>query len=548
MELFLQAWQPLVADWLALTLANPAYAATIAGIVWLLTAMLGAIRARSLKKLIVQRQQALDDASGQLQIARQNVATTQEQLLQAQADADQARQSAQLLQTLLLQRNNQVAGVIQSLSISFDMGERPVPVTDDVQAEALWEQHGRAVNQLVASLRAESQAKTAWQNDCQSEAAKRAALEAQVMPLQAMLGEHSGQIEALVAKQNDYLGHIALLQQKLTEQNELYQQLEQQTEASLEHFAQSHAADAQRLQELEQQLAELENYKTQNKQLQEALTAQESEIARWQDQADNALPVTRHDAVAKFATHNNGAVSSQALLASPVLPDDSTKTDPAEEPVVSTMPNRVLEPPVEEPAGQAEAHNPLGFMKNLFGKNKPVPVEEITEVEESLAEAEPELVVADVEAVVIAEPEEQQHAGQAEEHNPLGFMKNLFGKNKPAAVEPIEAVAETEPEPDTLTLQNADVAGHPVPSDPLGFMKNIFKNKQPVEIEPPLPIVEEKYDTEIAEPVADNPALGFMKKLFAKAEPAPIVLEPEPEPPLAPEETPAKPSNPFKFW
>ncbi len=523
MELFLQSWPPLVADWLALTVANPAYAATIAGIVWLLTAMLGAIRARGLKKVIrrteqlgQQLQQALDDANGQLHSTLQSLATSQEQMVQAKADADQAQLTASALHTLLVQRNNQIAGVIQRLSISFDMGERPIAVTEDVQADTLWEQHDRTLNQLIASLRAESQAKIAWQNDCQSEVAKRAALEAQVVPLQAQLGEHSGQIEALMTKQNDYINHIGLLQQKLAEQNDLYLQLEQQTEASLGHFAECHEADAQRLEELKQQLGELEHYKIQNSQLQASLAAKEGEIAHWQDQAKalqvNTLPaqVADNDEVAELATHNNEAQHLQEQPIVPALPDDNAATPPSEELLAPTTPDIVAdfpaEPPVEEPTEQ-----------------------------------ESEAVVTDVEAVAL--PEVQA----TEEHNALGFMKNLFGKNKAAPIEEAEeVVAIKHSEPDTLVQHTADSAEHPVSSDPLGFMKNIFKNKQPVEPEQPLTIVEERSEPEIAEPVADNQAFGFMKKLFVKTEPEPIVLEQTPEPPIAPEETSAKPADPLK--
>ena len=132
MELFLQSWQPFMADWFALTVANPAYAATIAGITWLLTAMLGAIRAKGLKKIIGQQQLALDDVNGQLQTTRQTLAISQ-------ADADQVRQAAQASHMLLVQRNNQVANIIQMLAMSFDLGEHPIPVTEDAHAEALWE-------------------------------------------------------------------------------------------------------------------------------------------------------------------------------------------------------------------------------------------------------------------------------------------------------------------------------------------------------------------------------------------------------------------------
>ena len=633
MELFLQSWPPLVADWLALTVANPAYAATIAGIVWLLTAMLGAIRARGLKKVIrrteqlgQQLQQALDDANGQLHSTLQSLATSQEQMVQAKADADQAQLTASALHTLLVQRNNQIAGVIQRLSISFDMGERPIAVTEDVQADTLWEQHDRTLNQLIASLRAESQAKIAWQNDCQSEVAKRAALEAQVVPLQAQLGEHSGQIEALMTKQNDYINHIGLLQQKLVEQNDLYLQLEQQTEASLGHFAECHEADAQRLEELKQQLGELEHYKIQNSQLQASLAAKEGEIAHWQDQAKalqvNTLPaqVADNDEVAELATHNNEAQHLQEQPIVPALPDDNAATPPSEELLAPTTPDIVAdfpaEPPVEEPTEQeseavvtdveavalpevqaTEEHNALGFMKNLFGKNKAAPIEEVAE---AVTEVEPEQAaeasVTDAEAVALPEVQateehnalgfmknlfgknkaapieevaeavtevEPEQAAEAsvtdaeavalpevqatEEHNALGFMKNLFGKNKAAPIEEAEeVVAIKHSEPDTLVQHTADSAEHPVSSDPLGFMKNIFKNKQPVEPEQPLTIVEERSEPEIAEPVADNQAFGFMKKLFVKTEPEPIVLEQTPEPPIAPEETSAKPADPLK--
>ena len=162
----------------------------------------------------------------------------------------------------LSQRNNQVAGIIQSLATSFDLGERPLPVMGDIKAEDLWQQHDRVITLLTTRLQSEQQAKTQLQQSYQAEIVKRAEKEALIETLQTTLATQTSQ--------------FSKLEQALEEQKTLLQQQQDKAQQVLSQTLEKHLSELAHLTELEQQSLDLVNARQQLTQLEVKLNTKEA--------------------------------------------------------------------------------------------------------------------------------------------------------------------------------------------------------------------------------------------------------------------------------
>ena len=192
METYLPLFKTLFADWVQLTINEPLYAGALAFITWILTAGLYSIRIAFLNKQSTARENARIDALKQLSAAQlqaqelqQQLSENTEQLKISQELAINESQRASKLEDQLQERNKQIAAIIQSFSTSFDLGERPVPVTEDIKAESLWQQFDRTIHLFTTRLRNEQQAKAELQTALQTETLKSTEHEAVISTLQA---------------------------------------------------------------------------------------------------------------------------------------------------------------------------------------------------------------------------------------------------------------------------------------------------------------------------------------------------------------------------
>ncbi|MDD1641611.1 MAG: hypothetical protein LUQ68_09095 [Methylococcaceae bacterium] len=171
METYLPIIKSTLADWIQVTVDNTKYAVALAIAVWLLCTILYSIRIAFLKRQAIASEKAhiekqndlnaaLNTAQQQMQQIQEELAANTEQMEQAKQFAQKEAERAVKLEEQLTQRNKQVAGIIQSLHTSFDLGERPVPVMGDIKAEGLWQQHDRVINLITTRLQSEQQAKT----------------------------------------------------------------------------------------------------------------------------------------------------------------------------------------------------------------------------------------------------------------------------------------------------------------------------------------------------------------------------------------------------
>ena len=273
METYLHITQAILSDWIQQTLDNPLYTTALATAVFLLTATVYSIRIASLKekniaseKARIETQNNLNTAQQQMQHMQAELAANTEQMEQARQLAEKEAGRAAGLEEQLSQRNQQVAGIIQSLHTSFDLGERPLPVMGDIKAEGLWQQHDRVINLLTTRLQSEQQAKSELQQSYQVEKVIRAEKEALLETLQTTLATQTSQ--------------VSKLEQALEEQK--FQLLEQQNKAQqlLSQTLEKHQTELARLAELEQQSLELVNARQQLTHLEEKLNAKDALITQ----------------------------------------------------------------------------------------------------------------------------------------------------------------------------------------------------------------------------------------------------------------------------
>ena len=536
METYLPLIKSLIADWVQLTIDNPLYAGALVIAVWLLTASLYSIIIASLKKKIIASENARIDMENQLNAAQQHSQQMQaeltantEQMQQDRLWAQNESQRAAGLEEQLTQRNKQVAAIIQSLATSIDLGERPVPITEDIKAEGLWQQHDRVITLLTTRLRNEQQAKTELQQAYQAETAKRTENEAVIATLQAGLAAQTVQ--------------VANLEQALEAQKVLQQQQQDQAQQILAQTLEKHLTELARLTELEQQALTLVNAKQQLTQLQEKLTAKDALIS----QLENIKPAEPVKAPAP------------AALKTPEITETVIEITPTAE---------VIPPAAIEPQPETPAKGQLGKLKSMFGKTKPAPVleePEAIEIKEETAEIQPEPVAAEQAPASAAEsprgkikhffgkakqPEAEKQETVEIQPEPLaieqapvspaqgqiGKLKKLLGKTKKAPVIAETKAAEIKPE--TAELKPEPLAVEQPPASAakgqLGKLKGIFGSKQPAEA-----AAQEAADIQFEPLEIEHPPvapakgrLGKIKHYFGEPKPA---EEPQPEVEIQPE-------------
>jgi len=387
----------MLSEWYVFTLNNAAYAAALAIAVWLLTAMFYSIRIAAIKRRKAAGEKnathSLNAMQQQLQQSQEALAETVEQMEKAQHAAQDETQRALTLEQLIYQRNQQIAGTIQMLATSFDLGERPQLATEDVKADSLWQQHEKVITQLIERLRTEMQAKIALQQTFQAETAKLAEKEALLKTLQTTLDNHSSQ--------------LGKLEQALAEQKSMLQQQNDGQRAlsdSLKNF-QPAVAPA-----VAQEPVNPVNTWQQPIPLEQSPTIADAPVA--QPVLNKELEEIHEEPQAAVA------LATEETPIERVMPVEAVASVPPEtKPQPAAIQETSVEPLDMESQAVTPAKGSFGKFTNLFGKQ---PAPEIKP--QSTVEEEAPSVSADI---------EQEPAAPAK--GSFGKMKNLFGK-KPQAV------------------------------------------------------------------------------------------------------------------
>jgi hypothetical protein len=354
-ETYLPFIKALLSEWYLFTLSNPLYAAVLASAVWLLTATLYSFRVAALK-----RNKAASEKSGsenlnavqqQLQQTQEELAATTEQMDKARNAAQDEAQRALALEQLIYQRNQQVAGIIQSLATSFDLGERPLLASEDVKADSLWQQHDKVIAQLTERLRAEVHEKIELQKACQAETAKLVEKEALLEVLQTTLAAHTNQ--------------LSKLEYALEEQKAILQQQDNAQQA-LADTLKKYQSDATRPAEPKPEIIKAVEIRQQPIQLEEeSPTIVDAPLA--QPEQDHQVVQVAEEPPAELIRHEEAPIESAAGEETVVVavPSDINPEPAADDEVAS-----FISPDTEQQTVNLPAKGSLGKLKNLFGKTK----------------------------------------------------------------------------------------------------------------------------------------------------------------------------------
>ena len=444
METYLPIIKSTLADWIQVTVNNTKYAVALAIAVWLLCTILYSIRIAFLKRQAIASEKAhiekqndlnaaLNTAQQQMQQIQEELAANTEQMEQAKQFAQKEAERAVKLEEQLTQRNKQVAGIIQSLHTSFDLGERPVPVMGDIKAEGLWQQHDRVINLITTRLQSEQQAKTELQQSYQAETAKRVEKEALLETLQSTLATQTSQ--------------LSKLEQALEEQKSILQEQQEKAQQVLSQTLEKHLAELARLTELEQQALDLVNTKQQITQLEEKLNVKDTLITQ----------LEKDKSVEQVKVQAQPAPLMQEKIETII---ELPKT---EEEVTSAPSNMEEEPvsPVKEQTGGV-----AGKLKGLFGKTKQEPIASEPEPAET-RRYEEEIQPMPVEVEEQPETPVKEHtAGVA------GKLKGLFGKTKQEPITEERGSLETKQyEEEIVAVEQAPVSSM---KDKYGRIKHYF--------------------------------------------------------------------------
>ena len=487
METYLPIIKAYLADWIQVTVNNTKYAVALAIAVWLLCTILYSIRIAFLKRQAIASEKAhiekqndlnaaLNTAQQQMQQIQEELAANTEQMEQAQQFAQKEAERAVKLEEQLTQRNKQVAGIIQSLHTSFDLGERPVPVMGDIKAEGLWQQHERVINLITSRLLSEQQAKIELQQSYQAETAKRVEKEALLETLQSTLATQTSQ--------------LSKLEQALEEQKSMLQEQQDKAQQVLSQTLEKHLAELARLTELEQQALDLVNTKQQITQLEEKLNVKDTLITQ----------LEKDKLVEQVKVQAQPAPLIQEKIETII---ELPKT---EEEVTSAPSNMEEEPvsPVKEQTGGV-----AGKLKGLFGKTKQEPMASEPEPAET-RRYEEEIQPMPVEVEEQPETPVKEHtAGVA------GKLKGLFGNTKQEPITEEPGSLETKQyEEEIVAVEQAPVSSM---KDKYGRIKHYFgditqqseETKQNDAVTQPVALQDEQPPV-----IAAKGGLGILKNLF----------------------------------
>ncbi|MGR8940374.1 MAG: hypothetical protein ACU83V_07365 [Gammaproteobacteria bacterium] len=378
--------QPMLTDWLQLTLANPWYATALIVAAFLLTAIVYGIRIIILKRKYAASELARSELQNNLALAQQQSAGLKEQLAQ---------------------RGQRIVGTMQALIASFALDEHPLADGDDLTSDRLWQQHDRVITSLANRLRDEQQARIELQHAYQTETAKRAETEVRVESLQTALAEQTG----LVSK----------LEQALQEQKTFLQEEQEKAQHILTQVVEKHMAETAHLAELEKQAKEWAASRLQLQQLEEKLLAKEAEVPHMQPETP-AAPVTPHPVELEPARETSATSVTQAAYGIEAFREPEALENQESSPHAIRLPDwdeQEASPSSSEPEAAPPAREPAsgvaGKFKNLFGKPKP----ESAAAAGSIA-ASPAAVEAESGEDDATTPSEKPAKGK------LGKIKNLF--------------------------------------------------------------------------------------------------------------------------
>ena len=443
METYIPIIQGTLTDWIALTLINPFYAGALAAVVFLLTATLYSIRVAFLKSNNRASERARIEIQAKLNETQQNIEAIQQELLansvQMQTDNQLAQDEAARateLENRLYVRNGQIARIIQSLATSFDLGERPLSVMENVEAEELWQQHERVINFLVKRVQSEQQAKTQFQESYQAETLRHTEKDALLETMRLTLALQTSQLQSMEQQRVDFNSvkeHLIRLEEKLNSKDALIAELEK-NKLIFQVKEQSEPKPISILQEVKETLNELD--RTNEEVLSEffsdkkqPLNTRKEQFSVLSKQFTNILDQASSESTTE--EFDSAPIVEETMLVSSIKEQKSrmvgklknmfgkVKKKPIE---VILEVSDIRQSIVEKQSAPSELDSLiLTTDKNQVNSQSTVVESEITELNQDLEEVESTSIV---EKTMLVSSAKEQKSGM------VGKLKNMFGKAK----------------------------------------------------------------------------------------------------------------------
>ncbi|MGZ4998687.1 MAG: hypothetical protein ACXV7F_00190, partial [Methylomonas sp.] len=266
MQDYLPYFQNLFAEYYQFTLENPAYAACLAIVVWLLTTIFYSIRIGFLNRRNSNTLKARLDTENALIAAQQENQQLQEEIAAGKEQLEeQVRHSAEL-QERIRALSGQMSDSIVALASEPDLGQQGLSVSPGLEAEHLWQRYSAAVKQLGESLIMQRKSNIELQQSVDAETAKLAEKDSQLQVMQTRLDS-----------QRQQLAKLELTAEELNSQLVRQQESEKQRLAEIEA---KHQADLANLAASQQQAQDFVKSGQQQVPPQEAPKAPEVVVAQ----------------------------------------------------------------------------------------------------------------------------------------------------------------------------------------------------------------------------------------------------------------------------
>lgn len=513
------------------TLENPAYAASLGALVFLVTALLYSFRIMTLKSLIRKAENAASLVQQSLKTAEQMIQQLQDEKVADQQLLEQENQRLKLLQEQINDISTQLREAIANIATQPELGQSGLVSTPGLQLAQLYPRYQAAVKLICEALIAEKQ------NGLELKAAQ--ATEA------AKLADKSLQLQSLQLRIDSQKSQLANLEISLAEQTRLYNELQlnsQQQILALNAKLQAIESNVSATEKLsvpvetpaqiepvvipESQIQAESDYFRPEIEIKEPVQfiaekanidqATINEVEAQQESPSERKPVsirvepeiemheTRLESLVNFVEEGGFTSKLKGFFAG------RKKAEPTVEPVavVETVFKPVEPEPEPESVKQQEVATEIplksglaGKFKNIFAKSASIEVESIPKSEPETTSIPPELDPNP--ASGLAGKFKTFYSNALTKFEKLDESLGLAGSDTPA--EPIY-----QAEPELVSVETEAKNNNSTFSSLGGKFKNIFANK--TEIEPEPVIIPEPEPEPEPEPVKSNP----LKNIWGK--------------------------------
>ncbi len=376
--------QKLFTDWYHLTLENPLYPATLAIIVWLLTAIIYNIKIAFIHKKRKSIEATQIELQSKLEYSEQQLAKKQTELSEQLTQLEECQQLNAEFKAKNDERNQNIIDTIKKLATQFDLNEQLVKSDKKIKDEFIWQQQDNIIEQLAERILKEQNEKSNLEIIHQQEIAQLSEKESVIGSLQASLELQTQQ--------------FTQIESTLAQQNTLLQQQKEESEQHLNRILEKHRLEVSKLlNDLHQSAVITEKSNpsvTSTQNTDTAITLEkkqadtppkannltiEEEKEKKQEESTEIKPINEPVLTTESAPEKKSIAPEDIIAPIPVIEPSLSEPSPA--PVIA--PSKIIPDPFMnndvattkkqepfEPDFIAPSRNITGKMKKLFSKSK----------------------------------------------------------------------------------------------------------------------------------------------------------------------------------